>query len=116
MEPPRALLSPSSKKNKTNPPPKNFLYVREWNFLAPRLKNSLYLGKWNFLALILKFFVYFVKKKFFLYFGKQKSKKNFLYFRKRKFLTFQKMETCKTLAPQKNLIKIFHKTFLSTFL
>ena len=42
-------------------PPKNCLYYREWNFLAPRLKNSSYFRKWNFLTLILKNLSYFLK-------------------------------------------------------
>ena len=33
-------------------------------------KNSLYLRKWNFLALILKKFLYFLKRKLFIYFWK----------------------------------------------
>ena len=67
-------------------------------------KDSLYFRKWNFLALILKkfrkrkprkFFLYFLKRKLFLYFWKWKPWKNppyisgsetFLYFRKHKLL------------------------------
>ena len=46
-------------------------------------------GKWNFLALILKDFLYFLKRKLLLYFGKRKFRKNSSYFRKRNFLLFQ---------------------------
>ena len=62
------------------------------HFLSPSSKNKkssyifFYFRKWNFLALILR---NFRKRKFFLYFGKQKPRKNSLYFRKRNFLIFQ---------------------------
>ena len=77
MELPRALFSPSSKNKKKSIPKKNSLYFR----------------KWNFLALILTKFLYFLKRRLFLYIQNGASEKNsyvflkrnlFLYFRKRK--------------------------------
>ena len=48
-------------------------------------------GKLSFLVLILKIILYFLKRKLFSYFRKQKAQKNFLYFLKRKlFLYFPK--------------------------
>ena len=72
------------------------------HFLSPSLrkikkihpeKNSLHLGKRNFLALILRNFLYFLKRKLFLYFRKRKPRKipyisgngTFLYFLKTNF-------------------------------
>ena len=60
------------------------------NFLYfSKKRKFLYFGKWNFLALRLKTFLYFLKKKFFLYFGKWNflapSLRNFLYFRRELF-------------------------------
>ena len=80
MELTRALFSPSSKNKKKSIPKKKFLYFR----------------KWNFLALILTKFLYFRKRRLFLYVQKWNpalfspdlknkniySEKNFLYFRK----------------------------------
>ena len=51
MELTRALFSPSSKNKKKSIPKKKFLYFR----------------KWNFLALILTKFLYFRKRRLFLY-------------------------------------------------
>ena len=55
-------------------------------------ENSSYIsGKWNFLTLILKTFVYFLKRKLFIYFRKQKHRKHFFYFHKTKrFFSFRK--------------------------
>ena len=50
---PGPLLSPNLKEEKKTPP-KTFLYFRKWIYLALRLKN----------------FLFFLKKKLFLYFGK----------------------------------------------
>ena len=67
------------------------------HFLSPSLKNerssyiSLYFRKSNFLALILRNFLYFLKRKLFLYFGTQKPRKNSLYFRKRNFIKFEEV-------------------------
>ena len=80
MELPGALPSPSPRKTKN-------IYTA---------KNPLYFQKWNLLALILKKFLYFLKRKLFLFSWKQnivlvtpssKNKRNpfeesFLYFRK----------------------------------
>ena len=53
------------------------------NYKKTPEKNSLYFWKWNFLAQILKKFLYFLKRKLFLYSPKRKL---FLYFRKWNFL------------------------------
>ena len=60
-----------------------------------RPKKFLYFGKWNVLALIIRSFLYFLKRKLFLYFGRRKPRKNSLYFRKRNFLIIQETETLK---------------------
>ena len=60
------FLSPCSKKQKRIRP-------KEISYLP---------WKWNLLDLILKNFLYFLKRKFLLYFKKQKPKKYCLYFRK----------------------------------
>ena len=86
-----------SLNNKKIYPQKNSLYLRKWNLLTLRLKNLLYFLKKNLFYisgnrtlyfsaqaqkirkihpekihhnLILKFFLYFLKRKLFLYFGK----------------------------------------------
>ena len=74
-------------------------------------------GKWNFLALIMKNFLYFFKRKLFLYFGKRRSQKDSLYFRKWKFLIFQEIQTLKSFLysgsnfprskNEKNTLKMF---------
>ena len=75
-------LSPKNLKKSTlpHPPP-------------PSKKNSYTPGKWNFLILTLKNFLYFLKRKVFLYFGKPKRPKKSLCFRKSIFFTFQETET-----------------------
>ena len=60
------FLSPCSKKQKR-------IRSKEISYLP---------WKWNLLDLILKNFLYFLKRKFLLYFKKQKPKKYCLYFRK----------------------------------
>ena len=56
------LSNSLSSKNKKNPPRENFLYFE----------------KWNFLALILRNFLYFLKKKLFLYSEKRKPRRKLL--------------------------------------
>ena len=43
-------------------------------------KNSCIFRKWNFLALVLRNYLYFLKRKIFLYFSKRKPRKKFLMF------------------------------------
>ena len=76
------IFRPKLQKIKKNPPGKDSLYLKKWNFLALILKMSYisgnrnpkeipYIsGKWNFLVLILGNFLYFLKRKLFLYLGK----------------------------------------------
>ena len=42
MELPSTFLLPRSKKNEKTSPRKNFLYFREWNFLAPKWKEYIW--------------------------------------------------------------------------
>ena len=76
--------------------PSSILWSYSGHFLdqAQKIKNppekiSYTPGKLNFLTLIFKIFLDFLKRKLFLYFGKWKPWKIFLYFKKQNFLISQ---------------------------
>ena len=105
---PGTALSLTWKKQK-NPPQKNFLYLKKWNFIAPRWKHPLYFPKWSFLA---SYFPYVSGKNF----PSSKSEKrllwkDFLYFRKWNFsspkfkkLLYFKRDLRSPKNKQKNLL------------
>ena len=76
MELPNALSSLSSTNKRKIHSQKMSYFFSKKAFLIFRkstLKKFLYFGKWNFLSLILKKFLYFLKRKLFLYFGKRRE-------------------------------------------
>ena len=77
---------PKLKKIK-NPPRKNFLYFRKWNFLVPRLFTfQLILSGLSPQNFSLKKFLIFSQKKTFSYIS---GNRTFLYFRKQNFLALR---------------------------
>ena len=73
---------------------KKLLIFQEVSFGAKKITSQkssyifLYFGKWNILVLILRYFLSFLKRKLFYVSGKEKPRKNFLYFRNQNFLIF----------------------------
>ena len=131
--------------------PKNSSYFGKWNFITLILKNLLYFVKRKlflhflnrkFFSYFLKWkpalftpssknkrnpprenflyfrkqksqkeFLYFLKRKFFLLFGKRKSQKNYLYFRKQNFLLYETV-VCKAWKPKNSYTFSKLKCFL----
>ena len=77
-------------------------------------KISHTIGKWNFLTLMLIKFLYFLKRKLFLYFGNGNPERKFLYFRKGNFLIFLETKTLKNFLyfRKRNLLNSKNKKFL----
>ena len=81
------LFGYNIKKNSGNAnPAKNSLYFRKWKLS----KSFLYFRNETFQS-TLKNFLYFLKRRLFLYFWKRKSRKNLLYLRKRNFFIFHEV-------------------------
>ena len=112
---PGSLHGQTPLQKQKNPPEKNPLHLRKWNFIAPILWKVLYFLK-------RKFFLYFRKRNLALFSPNSKNirtppRENLLYFRKRearkKLLYFRKRKPQKENSKKHILMTLLQSVFLS---